>query len=773
MFAACFNDFLHGTIPSSIFNISSLKVLSLQQNNFSGNLPPYMGLSLSNLQELYLYLNKLSGKIPSSITNASQLIVVELNRNSFMGSIPDFGNLRRLEALRLWENNLTGAESPHQVIRFLSSLTNCRELQYLEISDNPQMNGILPASIGNLSTDLVTFAASNCNIKGSIPQGIVNLSSLHGLYLHQNQLTGDVPIHIGNLKQLEGVNLGTNHLQGFIPHGLCQMRMLNLLNLSENFFTGPVPGCLGRIRNLREVYLDSNKLNSTIPLELWNLTDLTSLNLSSNYLNGELSSQIGRLKAINELDLSCNQFSGDIPSLIAGCTSLEFLSLSNNSFGGSIPQSFENMRSLNALYLSHNNLSGFIPKNMANLDLMYLDVSYNKLEGEIPDRGCFINFTAESFVHNYALCGVARFGVLNCVKQHAKSRLKSVTELMKYILPPVLSALILVAFAFMVIRRCKPKKIPYKDDTSVGDHWRRVSYLELVRGTNSFGQTSLLGRGSFGSVFKAMLSDDLDVAVKVFDMQSEGSMKSFETESQILSNIRHRNLLGIIGCCSNVDFKALILEYMPNGSLENWLHSENCWLDLLQRVNIAIDVALALEYLHHGYTFPIVHCDIKPNNVLLDKDMTARVGDFGISKLFEEGQTEVLTKTLATVGYAAPEYGSEGKVSTNGDVYSYGIMLLEMLTGKKPTDDIFIGNMSFKEWIGEAMQENTISEVTDHGLVAREDRHFNEKEGCVSSIFHVAMKCLVISPHERINMIEAAATLKKIRATHLAGTIRR
>ncbi|KAL8482004.1 hypothetical protein ACS0TY_028234 [Phlomoides rotata] len=149
---------------------------------------------------------------------------------------------------------------------------------------------------------------------------------------------------------------------------------------------------------------------------------------------------------------------------------------------------------------------------------------------------------------------------------------------------------------------------------------------------------NLLGSGSFGSLFKATLSDGLNIAVKVFNLQLEGAKKSFDTESEVLSSIRQRNLVSVISCCTNPDFRGLILKYMPNGSLEKLLHCDSYVLDLVQRLNIAMDVALALDYLHHGHTFPVVHCDIKPSNVLLDEDMTAHIADFGISKLFDEGE---------------------------------------------------------------------------------------------------------------------------------------
>ena len=184
--------------------------------------------------------------------------------------------------------------------------------------------------------------------------------------------------------------------------------------------------------------------------------------------------------------------------------------------------------------------------------------------------------------------------------------------------------------------------------------WRRVSYQELHQATNGFSDSNLLGVGSFGSVYQGTLSDGLSIAVKVFNLELEGAFKSFDIECEVLRNIRHRNLVKIISSCSNIDFKALVLEFMPSGSLEKWLYSHNHFLDILHRLNIMIDVASGLEYLHHGYTTPVIHCDLKPSNVLLDEDMVAHLGDFGIAKLLGEEDSTIQTMTLATIGYMAP-----------------------------------------------------------------------------------------------------------------------
>ncbi|KAL3641342.1 hypothetical protein CASFOL_016310 [Castilleja foliolosa] len=757
------NNSLSSSIPSSIFNISSLKVLDLSYNQLSGKL--VLPREKLNLEELHLAHNQLSGEIPSSITNASLLNHLELSNNSFTGSIPNFGNLSFLRILRLWYNNLT---APNHELGFLTSLTNCRFLEFLDISRNP-LNGILPASIGNLSASLQMLSVEECNINGAIPSKIGNLSNLNWLGLSGNQLTGSISPTIGNLNQLQRLNLTRNRLQGYIPPDLCRLSKIVELHLDGNNITGPIPDCLGDVKSLRVINLGSNKLNSTIPSNFWILKDLLFLNLSSNYLTGNLSSQITSLKVMNTLDLSHNRLSGGIPSSIDGFQSLEILSLSNNKFEGSIPPSLGNIRGLITLNLSHNNLSGSIPESLEGLNfLQHFNVSYNSLEGEIPTGGHFSNFTFQSFLNNSALCGETKFQVPHCIKKDIRpSSLNKVGRLMKYILPPFILVIILAAIIlFLLMRRRKSKGVPVAvDDCSGMTDWRRISYIDLVRGTNAFSETNLLGRGSFGSVFKSTLSDGLDVAAKVFNLNLERAVRSFDIECEVLSNIRHRNLVQVVGCCSNPEFKALILEYMPNGSLEKWLHSESpCCLDLIHSLQIAINIASALEYLHHGHTFPIVHCDIKPSNVLLDEDMVAHLADFGISKLFADGENMVQTKTLATIGYAAPEYGSEGKVSTNGDVYSYGILLLEIFTRKKPSDDMFSEEMSLKDWVDKSLQENAITEVVDLDLLAREeDQHsYEELEECVSSIFSLAMKCLVVSANERINMIETVAALKRI-----------
>jgi LRR receptor-like serine/threonine-protein kinase FLS2 len=644
------NNNFAGPIPFEIFNISTLQDIAITLNNLSGHLPSNIGIFLPNLRKLFLGGNKLSGRVPSSISNVSQLTDLELVQNLFSGLIPKtLGNLRLLERLNIGENNLTVGSL--ELSFLISSLSNCIYLKAIILSDNP-LNDIMPSSVGNLSTSLRRFSAFNCNIKGSIPSDIGNLSSLIALNLRTNELAGPIPPTVGRLHMLEGLFLQSNRLEGPIPFDLCRLESLVELYLAGNELSGHIPTCMDNLTSLRILDLGFNQLTSTVPVSLWSLTYLLEVSLSSNSLSGFLTSMnIGNMKVLTKLDFSRNQFSGGIPITINGLQDLVHLSFANNQLEGSIPESFGELVSLEYLDLSSNNLAGEIPKSLEVLQyLKYLNVSFNKLQGEIPSGGPFVNFSAASFMSNKALCGAPRLQVPPC--KEGAPRPKKAT---KYVLLAIGLTILVVAFLLAWIR-CQKRNVefPVEEESLLATTWRRISHQELLQATKGFNSNNLVGEGSFGSVYKGTLSDGMNVAIKVLNLKVEGAFKSFDAECEVLRNIRHRNLIKIISVCSSIDFKALILEYIPNGNLENWLYSDNHYLSMLQRLNIMIDVAWALEYLHYGYSTPIVHCDLKPNNILLDEDMVAHVTDFGTAKLLGDGDSMKRTMTLATIGYMAP-----------------------------------------------------------------------------------------------------------------------
>ncbi|KAK9949786.1 hypothetical protein M0R45_005300 [Rubus argutus] len=755
-----------GHIPSTIFNLSSITEIGLTSNQLSGSLPTNIGHGVPNLQQIYVSFNKLNGVIPNSISNASKITLLDMAINSFSGLIPTtLCALPSLQWLNLAQNNLTVDTSTPEANIF-SCLPNLRNLWRLHLSLNP-LNAMLPVSLGNLSTSLLYFDLSICNMRGYIPNDISSLINLISLELGYNQLTGSIPASIGRLGDLQALYLNDNRFQGNIPDELCQLHKLGDMVLGGNQLSGSIPSCLGNLAPLRTLSLESNLLTSTLPSTLWGLTDILHINLSSNFLIGSLSADIGNLIVVIDIDLSSNNFSGIIPSNILLLENLVNLSLANNNLEGPIPSSFGNLLSLELLDLSKNNLSGVIPKSLeALLHLKYLNLSFNRLHGEIPTGGPFKNFSAQSFFSNDGLCGAPRLEFLPC-----RNKLRKVsTSVLKYIIPGILAAMFLVTFIWMLIQRKKRNVEVAIGHTLVAKIVRKkVSYQELFSATNGFNETNLLGTGGFGSVYKGILSDGTDIAVKLFNLQLEKASKSFDIECEMLSNVRHRNLIKIISSCNQSQFKALVLDYMPNGSLERLLYYEEyCSLNILERLNIMIDVASALEYLHHGYSVPIVHCDLKPSNILLDDDMVAHVADFGITKLLGGGDSMTETMTLATVGYMAPEYGMEGIVSRRGDVYSFGIVLMESFTKKKPTDEMFVGEMSLKRWVADSLLSDAIVRVVDANLLGKEEDHdFLNKRDCLSSIMRLALDCSAESANERISMQDAAITLHKIKNNFL------
>ncbi|XP_059310397.1 probable LRR receptor-like serine/threonine-protein kinase At3g47570 [Lycium ferocissimum] len=710
---------IKGTIPTSLGNISTLINLycgsnCFSFNNLSGRIAATTGLHLSNLRELILGANQFEGEIPRYITNASKLERLDLAGNFLTGTIPtNLGNLRELQSLFLHTNQLTNEPREHE-LRFFYSLANCRMLRYLQVGSNP-LNGVLPNSIGNLSSTIEFFEIEDAHINGLIPTSIGNMSGLISLSFQRNNLVGSIPSDVGKLKQLQGLFLTNNKLQGHIPEAVCHLSNLVLLSLDDNELSGLIPTCIGNLSMLQQLYLGSNKFSSNFPLSLWKMRGLLFLNVLQNSIEGEVPSDIGELKAIVDLDLSINHFSGMIPSRLG--------ELQNTS---GIPRTLEKL-----LYLKT------------------INVSFNDFKGEIPGGGVFANSTPQSFLGNRGLCGMHILEVPACAITNHEQRSKSKEFVLKVVTP---------------VKNGKSKDV---EKILKMKTYQFISYHEIQRATNNFDGSNLIGVGSSASVYKGTLSSENVVAVKVLDLENEEVCKRFDTECEVMRNVRHRNLVPVITTCSSEYIRAFVLRYMPNGSLDNWLYKKDHHLNLLQRFTIMLDVAMAIEYLHHGHDTPIVHCDLKPTNVLLDEEMVAHVGDFGISKILAISKSMAYTETLGTLGYIAPEYGSEGIVSTCGDVYSYGIMMIEVLAKRRPTDDeIFNGNLGLRQWIRQAFPK-TIMEVVDANLFNEEEQITPKSEICIASMIELALDCTKDKPESRITMKDVVKRLNKIKNTFL------
>ncbi|CAN6252322.1 unnamed protein product [Urochloa humidicola] len=501
-------------------------------------------------------------------------------------------------------------------------------------------------------------------------------------------------------------------------------------------------------------------------------------------IKGPIPSELSHLTQLTELRLSSNKISGEIPGTLSQCQELNIIELDQNILEGSIPISIGNLKSLSIINLSHNNLSGFIPKTLNQLEfLAHLDLSYNNLQGEIPINGVFANATAVSLNGNRGLCG----GVMNLHKPACQTVSRRI-EWKRY-----LTIFLIILFGFMsivmsiyvILLGKKTPRRAYPLSLSFGKKFPRVSYKDIAQATGNFSESNLVGRGSYGSVYRGQLTQEkLQVAIKVFDLGTRLADKSFVSECEALRTIRHRNLLSILTACSTIDssgndFKALVYEFMPNGNLDKWLHQRGCVatkvLGLAQRISIAIDIADALVYLHHDCKKRIVHCDLKPTNILLDDDMNAHLGDFGIANLLNDSGSNSSAAVIGTIGYIPPEYAQSVHASTNGDVYSFGIALLEMLIGRRPTDTMFEGDLNIVGFVERNFPDQMLCIVDVHlqeecgSFIQATAQTVKRAHQCLLSLVQVALSCTRPLPRERMNMREIAANLHFIRRSYVAA----
>ncbi|KAI5669842.1 hypothetical protein M9H77_19695 [Catharanthus roseus] len=804
-----------GVIPLSVYNISTLSVVSLTENLFEGELPSDKGFKMPNLQYFYIGLNQFQGKIPVSIVNSTNLKDFDLSGNKLQGHVPmNLGNLLSLRILNLGKNLLGGSTTnTNGDLDFITSLTNCSDLQELTLSYN-NFGGILPQSIGNLSLQIQEIGLSLNNISGNIPISLTRLVNLYSLSMYNNFFTGTIPKDFYKLEHLQVLYLDTNMLNGVVPSTLCNITSLYELFLNINNLEGTLPSCFSEIQSLKTFIIHGNKLSGIVPPAFFGKSfSLTELDLSNNLFIGPLPPEVGKLEYIISFDVSYNKFSGQIPATLGDCSNLQLLNMQNNFFTGRIPLKLASLKAIEVLDLSQNKLTGEIPKDLERLqNLNYLNLTYNNLEGEVPRNGVFGNSSQIILDGNFRLCGgIPELRLPSCPIPKKTKKNQKLLVIIISIVSSLFAMILISCMCLYFYRRSRHVKNDSSSMPSVKDNFSRISYHELQRATEGFSQENVVGTGNFGVVYKGQLDQQGGklVAVKVLDLKKTGVSKSFKAECNALKNIRHRNLVSLLTYCSSMDsrgndFKALIYDFMENGSLDMWLHPKTLNesrlrnLNVLSRLNIAIDVASALQYLHHHCEFVIVHCDLKPSNILLDNDLTAHVSDFGLAKLLPKtsiassrnGKSSSIA-VKGTIGYVAPEYAMGGEATIQGDVYSYGILLLEMFTGKRPTDEIFINDLTLRNYVKQSStKEGSAEEILDHFLSSRdeeEDRievephqhgstNANFLRGnsysilemdCIFSILKVGLKCSEISPNDRMDMNEVTRQLQHIKDVFL------
>lgn len=787
-----FNEF-SGELPESLTNLSaSLLTLDLSSNNFSGPILPNLCQNPKNtLQELYLQNNGFTGKIPPTLSNCSELVSLHLSFNYLSGTIPSsLGSLSKLRDLKLWLNMLEG-EIPQELM-YVKTL----ETLILDFND---LTGEIPSGLSNC-TNLNWISLSNNRLTGEIPKWIGRLENLAILKLSNNSFSGNIPAELGDCRSLIWLDLNTNLFNGTIPAAMFKQSG----KIAANFIAGKRYVYIKNDGMKKECHGAGNLLEfQGIRSEQLNrLSTRNPCNITSRVYGGHTSPTFDNNGSMMFLDMSYNMLSGYIPKEIGSMPYLFILNLGHNDISGSIPDEVGDLRGLNILDLSSNKLDGRIPQAMSALTMLTeIDLSNNNLSGPIPEMGQFETFPPAKFLNNPGLCGypLPRCDPSNAdgYAHHQRSHGRRPASLAGSVAMGLLFSFVCIFGLILVGREMRKRRRKKEaelemyaeghgnsgDRTANNTNWkltgvkealsinlaafekplRKLTFADLLQATNGFHNDSLIGSGGFGDVYKAILKDGSAVAIKKLIHVSGQGDREFMAEMETIGKIKHRNLVPLLGYCKVGDERLLVYEFMKYGSLEDVLHDPKkagVKLNWSTRRKIAIGSARGLAFLHHNCSPHIIHRDMKSSNVLLDENLEARVSDFGMARLMSAMDTHLSVSTLAgTPGYVPPEYYQSFRCSTKGDVYSYGVVLLELLTGKRPTDSPDFGDNNLVGWVKQHAKLR-ISDVFDPELM----KEHPALEIELLQHLKVAVACLDDRAWRRPTMVQVMAMFKEIQA---------
>nr|GMD96804.1 probable leucine-rich repeat receptor-like protein kinase At1g35710 [Ipomoea batatas] len=775
------NDLI-GQIPTSIGNLWNLKILFLLNNRLSGHIPQEIGF-LTSLDNMDLSSNDLIGHIPQEIGLLMSLVHLELSSNNLTGQIPNsIGNLQYLTNLFLRDNELNGS--------IPSELNNLTLLVEFDLSDN-HLTGVLPENLC-LGNSLKHLAVLNNEFIGNIPKTLKNCTSLLRVQLQNNRFSGDIFKSFGVYPNLNYINLSNNSFHGHLSSNWGNCPKLGALKISQNKISGELPPNLSNASQLGFIDLSSNKLVGVIPKALENLTFLTILKLDNNKFSGNISLEIGKLpqllnfsiaannfsgllseeyfergQVLIDLNLSKNMFVGEIPYGMGNMKSLESLDLSHNMLSGQILPQFDELTSLQILNLSHNNLSGHIPSSLGqSLGLICVDISYNRLEGPIPNTKVFQETPYDALRDNKGLCG-NHSGFEPCSSNNQRDQdHHQKRNFLLIILLTFGSLFVIISIAVLLIIRSKshvtekPRTITNKDVFAILNFDGKMAYEDIIEATGNFDSIYCIGEGGHARVYRAELSSGQIAAIKRFNNaigqgDERCELKSFSNEVRTLTEVSHRNIVKLYGFCASERNSFLIYEYLEGGSLANILNDSEKAMELgwMKRINVAKAVAKALSYIHHDCLPPIVHRDISAKNILFDCEYEAHVSDFGTARILSLHSSN-WTSFAGTLGYAAPEFAYTMEVTEKCDVYSFGVLALEVIMGKHPGDlitSIFSSPIStdgtlLKDLLDPRLSAPTKQEAVELILVAK-----------------IAVACLNMNPQCRPSMQQVFVLLSKER----------
>nr|KYP61377.1 Receptor-like protein kinase HSL1 [Cajanus cajan] len=797
------NNSIPGKFPTFLYNCSKLVYLDLEMNDIHGSIPDDVD-NLVNLLHLNLGSTSLSGDIPTSIGRLKQLIFLQLQYCLFNGTFPaeNISNLFNLEFLDMSSNlDLPPSKLP-------SSLTRLKKLKFFHMYSS-NLFGEIPETIGEMVA-LENLDISRSNLTGHIPKGLFMLKNLSILYLFKNSLSGEIPDVVEALNLTE-LDLAENNLAGKIPHDFGKLQNLTWLSLSLNNLSGEIPQSIGRLPSLEHFRVIFNNLSGILPPDFGRYSKLKSflvasnsfsgslpenlcyqgqlLNLSAyeNYLSGELPQSLGQCSSLVDLKIYSNGFSGSIPSGL-WTFSLSTFMVSNNKFTGELPERLSS--SVSRLEISHNQFYGRIPTGVSSwTNVVVFDASKNYLNGSFPKELTGLPKLTTLLLDQNQITGPLPSDIiswkslvtLNLSHNQLSGPIPDAIGLL-----PVLSQLDLSENQFSgQVPSVLPRltnlnlssnhlsgRVPSEFEISVrrkqglDNSWKLISFQSLSftesNILSSLVEHNVIGSGGFGTVYRVPVDDLGYVAVKRISSNRKLDQKlenSFRAEVKILSNIRHKNIVKLMCCISNDDSMLLVYEYLENRSLDRWLHNKsksssvsgsvhNFVLDWPKRLQIAIGVAHGLCYMHHDCSPPIVHRDVKTSNILLDAQFNAKIADFGLARmLMKPGELATMSSVIGSFGYMAPEYVQTTRVSEKIDVFSFGVVLLELTTGKEANygDE----HSSLAEWAWRhIIVGSEIEELLDYEFM---DPSYKNEMCCV---FKLGVLCTSTLPTNRPSMKE-------------------
>ncbi|PUZ50088.1 hypothetical protein GQ55_6G031500 [Panicum hallii var. hallii] len=808
-------SYFNGSIPAEVGQLRRLRFLHLSGNALTGRLPRELGV-LASLEHLEIGYNAYDGRIPPELGNLTQLRYLDIAVANVTGPLPaELGELTRLESLFLFKNRLAGAIPPQW--------SRLRALQVLDLSDN-LLAGAIPAGLGDLA-NLTTLNLMSNFLSGTIPPSIGALPSLEVLQLWNNSLTGRLPESLGASGRLVRVDVSTNSLSGPIPSGMCSGNRLARLILFDNRFDTAIPASLANCSSLWRVRLESNRLSGTIPAGFGAIRNLTYLDLSSNSLTGGIPADLVTSPSLEYLNISGNPVGGALPNVswqapklqvfaaskcaldgevpafgATGCSNLYRLELAGNDLTGAIPHDIGSCKRLVSLRLQHNQLTGEIPAELAGLpSITEVDLSWNALTGAVPPG--FANCTTlETF--DVSFNHLAPADSTSAPPGDAEGSSARHNAAMWV-------SAAAVAFAGMAVLAVTARWLQWRDDgTAAPDGsggvggaranvvvgpWRMTAFQKLSFTADDVarcveGSEGIVGAGSSGTVYRAKMPNGEVIAVKKLwqaaaqkeaagpepppprkDQDDADADKRVLAEVEVLGHLRHRNIVRLLGWCTNGEATLLVYEYMPNGSLEDLLHGAGAAaarakpkarLGWDARHRIAVGVAQGVSYLHHDCRPAVAHRDLKPSNILLDADMEARVADFGVAKALRGAAP--MSAVAGSCGYIAPEYTYTLRVDEKSDVYSFGVVLLEILTGRRPVEADYGEGSSIVDWVRRKVAgggEGGARDVMDAAAWA--DRQSGEARDEMALALRVALLCTSRSPQERPSMREVVSMLQE------------